>query len=75
MQVFLEVDMMPPLDALNDALQQASVVSAHPAQYQLLKRGLYPGARRYRRNWKALYDFHYGVFHMLRSMNLQSSKH
>lgn len=55
------LDQTPPLAALEDTLSHASATSIHPAQFQLLKRRLYPGYRRYRRNWQALYDFYSGA--------------
>lgn len=60
-QVFMGFDGTPPLGALEDTLAHASLVSAHPALYQLLKRRLFPGFARYRRNWQALYDFYSGA--------------
>ena len=50
-----------PVEALMDTLTQASATSAHPALHRLLRWGLFPGFRRYRRNWSALYAFHCGA--------------
>ena len=60
-QVFLEVDIMPRMDVIADALDHANTVAAHPLQFRLLRRGLTPGYRRYRRNFDHLYEFHKGA--------------
>lgn len=59
-QVFLEVDMTPPMAAFSDCLAHASSIAAHPAMLPLMRCGLYPGRRRYRRNFDTLYAFHEG---------------
>eukprot|EP00892_Ulva_mutabilis_P006220 jgi/Ulvmu1/3970/UM181_0004.1 len=60
LKVFIGVDAKPPV-VLEDTLEHASATSAHPLMFPLLRLGLYPGFRRYRRNWDALYNFHCGV--------------
>lgn len=52
---------MPRMDVFADTLAQANTVAAHPLQFKLLQKGLYPGGGRYRRNWKGLYEFHKGT--------------
>eukprot|EP00892_Ulva_mutabilis_P010420 jgi/Ulvmu1/7750/UM039_0058.1 len=61
LKVFIGVDARPPLAALHDTLDHSSATSAHPLMFPLLRLGLYPGLRRYRRNWDALYNFQCGV--------------
>eukprot|EP00892_Ulva_mutabilis_P006218 jgi/Ulvmu1/3969/UM181_0003.1 len=56
-EVLLKVDRVLPAAAMHDVLQQIEEVAAHPVQYALLRRRLYPGYRRYRRNFKTLYKF------------------
>eukprot|EP00892_Ulva_mutabilis_P004477 jgi/Ulvmu1/2400/UM133_0001.1 len=58
LKVFLGTEQIAPLDALEDTMEQVTAVAAHPLHYQLLRRGLLPGYRRYRRNWQALHDYH-----------------
>ena len=53
--------MMPPLKEFNDVMTHANAVSAHPAQFALLKRRLYPGYRKFRHNFDVLYQFHCGA--------------
>ena len=53
--------MMPPLKEFNSVMSHANTVSAHPAQFALLKRGLYPGYRQFRHNFDVLYKFHCGA--------------
>lgn len=57
----MEVDRIPPLDAIGPLMRQANAASAHPALFALLKSGLHPGSRRYRRNFNALYTFNCGA--------------
>ena len=57
-QVFLGTEEMAPLDTLADAMHHITTVGGHHLHFQLLKRGLLPGYRRYRRNWKTLHDYH-----------------
>ena len=57
----MEVDIIPPMAAFMDCLAHASSVAAHPLQYPLMRLGLYPGRRRYRRNFDTLYKFHKGA--------------
>ena len=57
----MEVDIIPPMAVFTDCLAHASSVAAHPLQFSLLCLGLYPGRRRYRRNFETLYNFHKGT--------------
>ena len=59
--MFLEVDLVLPAKIMHDIMEQIEEVGAHPLQYHLLKRGLYPGHRRYRQNFEALYKFNCGA--------------
>eukprot|EP00892_Ulva_mutabilis_P006221 jgi/Ulvmu1/3971/UM181_0005.1 len=61
LKVFIGVDARPPIAALHDTLDHSSATAAHPLMFPLLRLGLYPGFRRYRRNWDALYNFHCDV--------------
>ena len=55
------VDRRPPVRVLEDTLEHSSATSALPIIFPLLRCRLYPGYRRYRRNFDALYAFQCGA--------------
>lgn len=60
-QVFLETESVAPFEAVYDTMAHVTAISGHPLFYKLLKRGLMPGYRRYRRNWRRQHAYHCGA--------------